>query len=336
MKRLLSLIVVLTLCGAATAAPPATRPIAPPPPAGKVPLPTMDELEHEFNTGDYKGTIRDLTRVLSLKGKAADGYDHYDLLMMRAETLLRLKDFPRAAAAFGDAAKAGESDEKRVAAALAMQVLAGHVNRDLQYVPAKVRGKQPDPIDIIDPEHRKEAFVVLFHDEWESTEPLLKKARTSETLPPIGDALTAARNRHLQVLELAAEGKDEQFKAAMSDVKERAVALIGNALEKIARRADEIDAMANSTIRVPKTVINQFGQAEIAEITRRRGLSMGQTNELKALSNDCNRLQTAANQLAAAIGDRDQRDAQISGLAEQANDLRVKMTRTLKADYGTD
>src|SRR5688500_1419433 len=59
------------------------------PRAANAPISTED-IKAAYEKGDYQETLRLLGRVLALKGKAADPYDRYELLLMRAESHLKL------------------------------------------------------------------------------------------------------------------------------------------------------------------------------------------------------------------------------------------------------
>src|SRR5947207_2354312 len=122
MRRFFSNLIMLGfLAASASAAPttPATKP------AGPSTRPaSMQEIKSSYDTGDYRAVIRDVARGLALKGKAADEYDRHDLLLLRGESLLRLKETPAAATAFEQAAKEAANEKDRNDA-LAMSVLLG-------------------------------------------------------------------------------------------------------------------------------------------------------------------------------------------------------------------
>ena len=68
-------------------------------------LPTRTEMREAFDAGDYPRTLQQVARALAVKGDAARDYDRYDLLILKAEAHLRLKNTAAAAAAFDEAAK---------------------------------------------------------------------------------------------------------------------------------------------------------------------------------------------------------------------------------------
>src|SRR3954466_10275028 len=68
-------------------------------------LPTSSEIKEAFEAQQYPQVLQKLNRVLMLKGKAAQDYNRHDLLLIKAETHLRLKAMPAAAQAFQEASK---------------------------------------------------------------------------------------------------------------------------------------------------------------------------------------------------------------------------------------
>src|SRR5262249_38076561 len=66
-------------------------------------LPTMDELKGLMDQQQWQQLLQRSSRVVSLRGQAAQNYDRYDLLMMRGEAQLQMKNSPQAIASFKDA-----------------------------------------------------------------------------------------------------------------------------------------------------------------------------------------------------------------------------------------
>src|SRR5688572_29729941 len=91
----------LTACPRAAAADPR-------PPAAAAPLPTMAEIQELRDRKRHPEVLKAVYRVLALRGdaaeKAAGEYNRYTLLVIKAETHLRLGAPRPAAAAFRDAA----------------------------------------------------------------------------------------------------------------------------------------------------------------------------------------------------------------------------------------
>src|SRR5213082_2469147 len=122
------------------------------PPAG----PSAEQLHQMFNQGNYADVLKQLRAVLALKD--APGYDQYDLLTLKGETLLRMKVDTEAADSFRDAAKIAKSpDQASLARATELLLRRSH---NEAYTPKQRDSKSPStmpasPIAVINLESRK-------------------------------------------------------------------------------------------------------------------------------------------------------------------------------------
>src|SRR4051794_13841822 len=194
----ITLLLLLTTLTPTTSAAPAAEP-----------LPTPDDLHQLFKDKQYAPLLLKLQRVLQLKGDAAKRYDRCDLLVLKGETHLQLKEQSLATAAFADAIKSidDQTDPKEAATARAIALLVKR-SRVFMFTPRTApRGQAPKPISILDLDQRPVAFAAMFEDARVDTLAKLKAAKSSKTLMPIVEAVNAAAD--LRVLELASTGKDE-------------------------------------------------------------------------------------------------------------------------------
>src|SRR5207302_4158877 len=88
-------------------------------------LATSDELRQLFKDKQYQPLLQKLQRVLLLKGDAAKPYDRCELLMLKGETHLQLKEQSLAATSYAEAVKAidAQTDAKEAASAQATVLL---------------------------------------------------------------------------------------------------------------------------------------------------------------------------------------------------------------------
>ena len=99
-------------------------PPAPTKPATKVPgkpdtaapsdLPTTEQIQALFDAGNYNNCLKALSRVLPLKGKAAEPYDRLKLLQLKADVHFRLKQQAPAIATPTEAADATDDEPEAV------------------------------------------------------------------------------------------------------------------------------------------------------------------------------------------------------------------------------
>ena len=326
-------------------------------------LPTTDEMHQLFNEGKYKETLQKLSRVLALKGGAGKAYDRHDLLVLKAETHLRQKESSAASTAFELAAKEAP-DEKAKATDVASAMLVKR-SRNLTFTPtakkasaggaggpggagavaagagakagveggAKAGAAPSGPIDITDPEKRKEAFAAMFAEQKQQVAPKLKAGTAAKSLPPLVEALQATGP--LRTLELAATGEDAEAKAMVQDLSQRAQKMMGDALKQMTTAVTEIEAAANDYRPVATAVRNPLGGAGVMMERgyRKRGLMTPDVQELKRIVSDCQRLVPATNELADALGASGEEFKQIG---KDAAALHDKAKTVLTHDYANE
>src|SRR5688572_16812533 len=72
--------------------------------------PTPEDVKAAYEKKDYKETLRLVGRVLSLKGRAAEGIDRYEMLVLKAESHLKMKATTNAIQSLEEAAKVAPGD----------------------------------------------------------------------------------------------------------------------------------------------------------------------------------------------------------------------------------
>lgn len=292
------------------------------------PVPTTDDLRALFEKGEYNETLKQVSRVLSLKGKAAEGVDRYELLMLRAESHLHLKATGAALPALEEAAKVAPDD----AAAAKSRALAILVKRskNLQYTP-KVgggggggKGGGPaEPFSVSDVERRPDAFKALYEGERAAAKQKVAAAAKSKTLPPVAAAMKAVAP--LRDLELAASGKDDETTATLDDLTKRAHKLMADGLDDLAKRTERIADRANEMIPY---VTRRNGRTQERE--RRRGLDNNQVRELKNVIDTCRQVIGSCEDLAKSFAEDDE---PFEDLVEQAKDTGERANDVLTDNY---
>lgn len=288
-------------------------------------LPTVDEIQALFDKGDYSETLKQLSRLLSLKGKAAEGMDRYTLLMLRGESHLRLKANSAATQALAEAAKAAPDDEA-AAKARALAILVKR-SKNLVFTPKVAAGGKAASggIDLTDPKRRPDAFNALYEGERAARKPVLTAADKAKTLPPIAKAMKAAAE--LRDLELAATGNDHESAAALDRLVQRATKLMAKGLDDAARRVEAIADRANQLIEVTERTNNGTRRR-----TRRRGLDSDDTKELKNIVETCRKVFESSKELAEGFGQEDDVE-RFADLQEQAEDVGQRAQDVRVDDY---
>ena len=156
------------------------------------PLPTPEQLHKLFNDGQYQPLLQKLVRVLQLKGTAAQGYDRIDLLMLRGEVFLRLKQQPKAIESF-DAAltEIAAADPKspvdpKVAAVARATELLVKQSKQYVYTPKTMKvGVPSQPVSVLDMAQRKAGFAALLADMTADLTPKAKAAKSANRWCPL-------------------------------------------------------------------------------------------------------------------------------------------------------
>src|SRR5208283_3866968 len=162
MRRLLFILVIIPLLGglARGQTTPATVPmipILPPAPAtGPAPLPTADEVRKQVDDGQYRDALKNLLRILDLKGPPAVAYDRVDMLFLRGECQLQIHENNAAQGSLDAAVKEARggngvpANRDKAVGALALSALLAK-SPNLMYTPKTRTGPlAPKPISILD------------------------------------------------------------------------------------------------------------------------------------------------------------------------------------------
>jgi hypothetical protein len=280
--------------------------------------PTTQDLQQKLDAKQYPDVLSESQKMLSLKGAAAKDIDRYEVLLLRAEAQMQLKQQSTAIASYQQATKE-TSDPSKAGVAKAMMTLVQR-SRALMYTPKA--GSDPTktiaPLNLLDPTDRKAALAALFDEEWTPTQAKIDafKKQGATSLPPILQAAELAGE--MRGLEIAATGKDEKTSTALSDLTENASKLMNDYLERSTRDVDNIDRQANYPV---DTSTYQ---------TSRRGLTSPQINDLKMIISNCQKLTLAAQQVAASAGAG---GSEFRAISEKSSDLGKRANDVLTADY---
>ena len=325
---LLSMIVAFVACAPARAqekapAPPG-KPAARPAAGQPDPLPTVEDVRKQLAAGDAAEALKQVNRLLLLRGKAAEGFDKYELLTLKGDAHLKLRAGEAAAAAFRQAAAATE-DPQQQAVARATELLVKR-SKNLAYTPKKsARGQKAEPVDVANPDSRQKALAALFVDEVGPLVPKVEAAARANTVGPMIQAMAAARE--VQFLEQAANGSADQVGGMIETLADAGEEMLGKVVEKGTKRVDRITALANETEHVRQIIPTSYGAYRTVTIPRRRGIRSDDVTELKNIVDACDEVVAQANALAEASGAEAE---SLEDLTDSAEDLKVHVQRMLR------
>jgi hypothetical protein len=284
--------------------------------------PSAEQLHQMFNQGNYADVLKQLRAVLAVKD--APGYDQYDLLTLKGETLLRMKIDSEAADSFRDAAKVAKSPEQ-ASLARATELLLRRSHNEA-YSPKQHDSKSPStmpasPISVINVNSRKRGFDALFTDELADKTHDINAAKKATALPPI--VAVAGTLSNLHDLEQAGSGKRDKTAELSKSVGDRARELIKGATAQLSAQIDAMEKSGNQ---------GQSGAAEKGSHrhSSKRAMSSADVQALHDIAATCDQIVAASNQLGKALGTD---GGDFASTTQAANEVK-KRAEELAKKYG--
>ena len=202
--------------------------------------PPMDEIRAAAASGDYRAALDKVNKALlpSSQEQAV----RYELLMLKGECQLQLKDRIGASSAFKSAAKAAQNASE-LAAAKANALI---VDRSTSGKFTPRFGTGAEPIDIMLIDSRKQAMLALQAELWSQNKSQVESALRADKLPPIEQIFP--RVADMFFLELFAKGDAPETGKLMKDLGDHAFKLLQTEVSRCSRRVDYLTQLANSAV----------------------------------------------------------------------------------------
>lgn len=245
MRALLAILFAVSLLAAmGSRAGAAADTVAQPPAAQPQTSLTFAAAQADFDKGDYRGCLGKISKLLTTGAYKSDSPERYDLLMLRGESLLRLKQRQGAQAAFEAATKMmrKQEDVQRAAAATALVVMVKASTPALTYQ----QKKGGDAVDIIEPISRQKAMGRLMEDLRAKVRPDFQKAINDDSLVPTHNLLRPAWE--LYSVEMAATGDTALTSEKLQELGAHARKLIAAELTALNRRLDQLEDLAGEPV----------------------------------------------------------------------------------------
>ncbi len=306
---------------------PTTKPVAAVAPAAPVTPPSVEAVEQQIADKKYADAVRSASKLLALRGAAAEGVSRFQVTMLKAEAQIGERQLAAAVATFKVAASETKDPHELALAHWSDELV--HRSSGAKYVPKVTAAvARPEPIDIIDPDSRKLAFAALLDDELSAMAPKIKVASTSQSLVPIWPVIQQVES--LDQLDQIANGNDTKTAAAADALLDHARNLLSTALKGMWVRVSDIDAHANvvSTTTVPQ----QYGNGILYNqtISQKNGLSQQNRTDLQSMIDLCQKIHSAAQTFAQASKD----DKDWLTIMNDADRVSGRANDVLTASYG--
>ncbi len=270
-------------------------------------LATLPELRAMLGRGENLEVIQQTARVLALKGAAAEPYPRAEVWALKAEAHLRMKSPAPATEAFAQAAKAASGAERQRYQA---QEFLMRRSRSGTFVPKSSEGKPAEPIDVIDPEKRKEAASALLADELAALRPKLESAKKATTLAPLMQAAKGVGD--LRAVEMYATGAGAETTKIADEIADLAIERVKASMDAAHDQCDAIFKQAMTLVKVERTV----GGGNYL-VTEHAGLTSVDIKELKRIAAATMAVPEPMRQLARDLGEEESRVAPAIQAAEK-------------------
>jgi hypothetical protein len=268
--------------------------------------PSIDEIRADMAAGDYRGASQKVERLLFPTSSKQDAHDRYELLMLKGECRLQLKDGMGARSAFGAAEKvAGDASELAAARANALIIARSTSGR---YTPRfdTGAGTGREPIDVLPLESRKRAMEALRADMWPQHKSAVDAALRGKKLSPIEKVFVPVAD--MFALEMFATGEATETGPTMRELGGHAYELMESEVSRCTNRADALFQMANSAVETGDWSVD------------RRGLHSRERDELESMLPELVRIRDRASEyrrVAARVGgDEGKWDALVADATE--------------------
>jgi hypothetical protein len=299
---------------------------ADPPTTAPSTQPSTDAIDQFLQTHQYAAALKLTNKMLALRDPASQGFDQYQLWILKGEAYIGTKSLEPAIAAFKSAAKT-TSDPHELAVADSTVFLLQSSNPNT-YVPrtAPAGGAKPAPIPLADRNQREAAFSALLNDQLTALQPKIDAAAKSPNLQPVYPLLQQLAA--LNDLDEVAHGNDDKTVKIAGGLLEHAHNMIAAALKGMWGRLDEITTSANQTVnntQINPVPVGAIGMNNTTTV-QKAGLSDDNRTELKNMIDLSGQISDAAKIfMAMATSDKDKEWAAVisdsARVIGRANDL---------------
>lgn len=249
--------------------------------------PTQDQLQTLADQKNWTELMKAATRVLQLKGPAAETYDRPQVWQLKAEAQLQTNMFVASAESFESAAEEPKVDPAVKDRCESLSLIMRKTDaRGFRVKPAKP-GAVAEPIDVKDPANRPTAMKALLDQEIAELKSELEKQKKKTSLNEL--VKIAQQARRLPPLERAATQSETQTDAIIAAAGSLMADSIGKWVEGTRPEIEKIRESANELVEVEGRR-DRAPRDRRDPVYRKRGLTSKDVSDLKAITSECKRI----------------------------------------------
>jgi hypothetical protein len=292
-----------------------------------------DDIRQLVAERQYPQAMQRITAALALKGAAGKAVDRYALFMLKGECHLQTKMIPQANDAYANAAKEPAATDAERAVAVAYGALL-KATKAYAYTPRRVTATEghASPIDILDKENRRRAFLAMLADEQAANEAKFKAAKAAKSLPPIAETFKPLAA--MEGYERAATDDVVKVKELRGELLAKSKKILADALRDMSKRVGDVGKEANTFYETVQEVYgrapNGFPTTRKERVFKKKGLTEANTDLLKEATTTCDKLTLALGEVAKGLGVE---ETELDPFGDEARRVRKEVDKILDTDY---
>jgi hypothetical protein len=208
-------------------------------------IPTAEQLRMLYGDGRYHACLQEISRLLFLKGAAAANVNRPELLLLRGDCLVKLKDSRTALKAYQEAEKAATHDPETALWARAGVLILKNC-RGLSYMPPGVQ-----PIDVTTDDGWKQAAGAIYDNIWRNSQSDFRAAQSASDISPIIRVVPTITD--LVALIRVSGADSSQLKPMAANIGQRARDIIGRLLNQLDGTTAAVERSADVVLNVTYT-----------------------------------------------------------------------------------
>ncbi len=290
--------------------------------------PTPEQLKQFETEKNWTELLKGTTRVLALKGPAAEVYDRVQVWSQKAEAQLQSKLFSPASESFEKASKEKGVTPELADHAFAMSLVMLKTDARGFHMPPTKANPSPAMIDVTNTENRTEAIKLLFEADYAD---VVRDLNNAKKKPVFNDLIKVVRDANkLPPLERAATKSEDKSKQVVTDASSLMADTINKWAEDSTKQVEVIRTTANEVVRSPGKP--RTDGKPVPDVMRKRGLTGKDRADLTEIAKECERVADGYKRFVEQSGEP---KGELANIPKRVESLYDDANKALKADYSS-